>query len=154
MVTETPSKIKLIQEELDVKIKEAADSFKAILSKAMLKDLDFLSTGEIDIKKTHQKIIIEKELAVITMVIDGEEMAWRGVSFKYERDLHESSSGRSYVGFDIDYMSSIDHWSSLLVTDKIHDVNNGSHQYNMSQFEITRSIFRALHKFSLTIQNF
>lgn len=130
---------------------KARDEYKMLLEKANC-SIDKILAFPFKIEKQHDEIKISNELAAVNMNIDGEETKFQGIKFVYTKTLHAHT--KNYVTIRIEYSFGVNNGGMLTVIDKIEDVDTGKHQYNMAEFELTKTIFDKMHKLGLLVLNY
>lgn len=150
MQTATLSKINF-EEKIDKIVETCRDEYSAMLEKASVSMSDVLSFPYNIIKNSEEIRIKSETYSAVNLKVNGENMKFQGVKFDFHKTLNRS---KNYIGIRVEYSYGVSNGGEMTVIDRIEDVDNGTLQYNMAKFDITKEIYQYIYKMCNIVQNF
>lgn len=149
---ETATLLKInYEEKINNAVEKSRDEYSAMLEKASVSMSDVLSFPYSIVKNNEEIRIKSENYSAVNLKLDNNETKFQGVSFDFFKTLNRS---KNYIGIRVEYSYGVSNGGTMTVVDRIEDVDNESLQYNMAKFEITKEIYRHIHKMCNIVQNF
>lgn len=139
------------EKALDTIVEKSRDEYSAMLEKATVSMTNILGFPYSIIKNNEEIRIKSENYSAVNLKINGEDTKFQGVKFDFFKTLNRS---KNYIGICVEYSYGVTNGCEMRVIDRIEDVDNGSLQYNMAKFGITKEIYQYLYKMCNIVQNF